>query len=80
MRSSERLAVYMWFCANDGCLPIIDGHYIDLRREQFDLYGIPISYEQNDLIDRKYCGNNPNTQERYRLFVKHIYEYLNGES
>ena len=31
----------------------VQWHYIDLTIEQFDLYGIPITYEPNELIDRK---------------------------
>jgi hypothetical protein len=56
----------------------IDGHYIDLTREQFDLYDIPVSYEPNDLIDRKYCGKNANTQERYKRLINNIDKYLNS--
>ena len=54
----------------------IDGHYIDLTREQFDLYNIPVSYEPNDLMDRKYCGKNSDTQNRYNILINNISEYL----
>ena len=54
----------------------IDGHYIDLTREQFDLYNIPVFYEPNEEIDRKYCGRNANTKSRYELLIHHISEYL----
>lgn len=56
----------------------IDGHYIDLTREQFDLYSIPVEYEPNETIDRKYCGRNADTQKRFELLVQNIAEYLNG--
>ena len=54
----------------------IDGHYIDLTREQFDLYHIPVSYEPNDEIERKYCGKNANTKQRFDLLIHRISEYL----
>lgn len=44
---------------------LIDGHYIDLTREQFDLYGIPVDYEPNEMIPREYCGKNKDTKNRY---------------
>ena len=55
----------------------IDGHYIDLTSEQFDLYNIPVLYEPNEKIDRKYCGRNANTQKRYELLIKRIFEKIN---
>ena len=54
----------------------INGHYIDLTREQFDLYHIPVSYEPNEEIDRAYCSKNPDTQHRYDLLVQHLTTYL----
>ncbi len=54
----------------------IDGHYIDLTVEQFDLYHIPVNYEPNEEMDRKYCGKNADTQKRYQLLVSRISEYL----
>lgn len=54
----------------------IDGHYIDLTREQFDLYNIPVSYEPNEVMDRQYCGKNPDTNRRYQLLVQRVTEYL----
>ena len=54
----------------------IDGHYIDLTREQFDLYNLPVSYEPNDEMDYHYCGKNANTRMRYELLVKRVSEYL----
>ena len=33
----------------------IDGKFIDLTVEQFELYNIPVSYEPNEEMDCKYC-------------------------
>ena len=54
----------------------IDGHYIDLTREQFDLYNIPLDYEPNEQVDRKFCGKNVDTKNRYERLIKNISEYL----
>lgn len=54
----------------------IHGHYIDLTREQFDLYNIPVANEPNETVDRQYCGKNPDTNRRYKLLVERITEYL----
>lgn len=54
----------------------INGNYIDLTIEQFDLYNIPVSYEPNEEIDRKYCGKNADTQKRFELLIRRIAEYL----
>lgn len=54
----------------------IDGHYVDLTREQFDLYDIPITYEPNELMDREYCGKNPDTKSRYHQLQRNIISYL----
>lgn len=32
-----------------------NGHYIDLTKDQFDLYNILIEYEPNPEISREYC-------------------------
>ena len=53
----------------------INGHYIDLTREQFDLYNIPVEYEPNEIMDRQYCGKNADTQKRYLLLVDNISNY-----
>lgn len=50
----------------------IAGHYIDLTIEQFDLYNIPVTYEPNEEMDRRYCGKNPDTAKRYKLLVDGI--------
>lgn len=47
----------------------ISGHYIDLTVEQFDLYNIPVSYEPNEEMDRKYCGKNKDTNDRYHKLI-----------
>lgn len=57
----------------------INGHYIDLTVNQFDLYNIPVNYEPNEQMDRKYCGKNADTQKRYQLLIKRISEYLGQE-
>lgn len=50
----------------------INGHYIDLTRDQFDLYNIPIKYEPNETIDREYCGKNADTLKRFNLLKENI--------
>lgn len=50
----------------------IDGHYIDLTFEQFDLYKIPVHYEPNEQMERKYCGKNADTAKRYKLLIDRI--------
>ncbi len=56
----------------------INGHYIDLTINQFDLYNIPVNYEPNEKIDRKYCGKNADTQKRFELLIKRISNKLNS--
>lgn len=56
----------------------LEGHYIDLTREQFDLYNIPVEYEPNQEIPREYCGKNPNTQQRFKQLIKNVSEYLDA--
>ena len=50
----------------------IDGHYIDLTIEQFDLYNIPVSYEPNEEMPRQYCGKNADTSKRYKLLIERV--------
>ena len=50
----------------------INGHYIDLTKDQFDLYNIPINYEPNETIDREYCGKNADTLNRFNLLKENI--------
>ncbi len=54
----------------------LNGRYVDLTREQFDLYNIPVNYVPNQEIAREYCGKNKNTLERYRLLQWNIIKYL----
>ncbi len=48
----------------------INGHYIDLTSDQFDLYSIPVRFEPNKEIPREYCGKNPDTFKRYSLLME----------
>ena len=57
----------------------LGGRYVDLTREQFDLYNIPVNYEPNQEVAREYCGKNKNTLERYRQLQRNIIRYLNEE-
>lgn len=50
----------------------IDGHYIDLTVEQFDLYNIPVSYEPNEEMPREHCEKNADTAKRYHLLIERI--------
>lgn len=52
----------------------IDNHYIDLTRDQFDLYNIYINYDNNEEIPREYCGKNENTKKRYEILKKKLKE------
>lgn len=56
----------------------LNGKYVDLTREQFDLYDIPVSYEPNMEVAREYCGKNKNTLERYHQLQRNIIKYLKG--
>lgn len=54
----------------------INGHYIDLTRDQFDLYNISIEYEPNEIVLREYCRKNANTMKRYNLLIDRIHHQL----
>jgi len=54
----------------------IDGHYIDLTREQFDLYNLPLDYEPNQVVDREFCGKNADTAKRYKLLIENVSKTL----
>lgn len=54
----------------------INSHYIDLTRDQFDLYNIAVEYDCNEIVPRKYCGTNADTRKRYQLLVQLISEWL----
>ena len=58
----------------------INGQYVDLTREQFDLYDLPVDYEPNQEIAREYCGRNKNTYERYRQLQRNIIRCLTPKS
>lgn len=50
----------------------INGHYIDLTSDQFDLYDIPLEYVPNEVVPREYCGMNADTKRRYQLLVDFV--------
>ena len=53
----------------------IDGHYIDLTKDQFDLYNIDINYELNEEVTKEYCLNDDNTLKRYNLLNQKIKKF-----
>ena len=55
----------------------INGHYIDLTSDQFDLYDIPVSYEPNQEVPREYCGKNIDTANRYKLLIHLLNKEIN---
>lgn len=55
----------------------IDGHYIDLTRDQFDLYDISLEYEPNEEIPREFCGKNADTLKRYNLLIELLNKSIN---
>lgn len=57
----------------------INGNYIDLTRDQFDLYNIAIEYEPNTEISREYCGKNLDTLKRFNLLKERIVEILKNK-
>ena len=54
----------------------LNGKYVDLTREQFDLYNLPVAYEPNQEIPREFCGRNNNTLMRYHRLQWNIMLYL----
>ncbi len=52
----------------------INDNYIDLTKDQFDLYNIPINYEPNEEIPREYCGKNEDTKNRYNKLIQKLKE------
>ena len=54
----------------------LNGKYVDLTREQFDLYNLPVAYEPNQEIPREFCGRNKNTLMRYHRLQWSIMLYL----
>lgn len=58
----------------------IGNHYIDLTRDQFDLYNIPVEYDVNEVVPRNYCGTNADTRRRYQLLVQSISRWLSAHT
>lgn len=54
----------------------VENHYIDLTRDQFDLYDIDVDYDQNEVVPREYCGRNADTHKRYQLLVHLVSQWL----
>lgn len=54
----------------------IQDHYIDLTRDQFDLYDIAVTYEHNEVVPREFCGVNADTRKRYQRLVQLVAEWL----
>lgn len=54
----------------------INGKYVDLTREQFDLYNLSVDYEVNQEVAREYCGKNRDTKNRYHQLQRNIMAYL----
>lgn len=54
----------------------IDGRYIDLTSDQFQLYHILLQYEPNEEVSRMYCGKNPDTKKRYDQLNHQVSTYL----
>lgn len=54
----------------------IGDHYIDLTRDQFDFYGIPVEYDDNIVVPREYCGTNADTKKRYQLLIGEVSRWL----
>ena len=54
----------------------INGQYIDLTHEHFDLQNISVSYGPNEEMDRQYCGKNADTKKRYDILISNIKNYL----
>ena len=54
----------------------LDGRVVDLTREQFDLYDIPLDYSDCERIPREICGRNADTKRRYECLKAKILEEL----
>ena len=57
----------------------INGHYIDLTSDQFELYDIPVCYEPNEKISREYCGQNSDTQKRFNILIELLNKKIKEE-
>ena len=54
----------------------IDGKFIDLARDQFDLYGISLDISKAIPVNLTYLGSNPNTQQRYQRLKRNVSSFL----
>ena len=54
----------------------VNGSYIDLTREQYELADIRFSYEPNEELARDRLLSDEDTATRYKLLLKRISEYL----
>ncbi|MCW6675284.1 hypothetical protein NHG29_07030 [Aerococcaceae bacterium NML160702] len=64
---------------DDGGRPYfnqIDGNYIDLARDQFDLYDIEFDYEPNQLVNRQVLDNGVDVSKRYQLLKERLVKAL----
>ncbi len=55
---------------------VINGQIIDLTRDQFDLYNIPLNYSTGVNVPLEYCGKNPDTKARYDILKKNVQKYI----
>lgn len=65
---------------NDGNIHYfnrINNHYIDLTRDQFDVKGINILYEPNEISEGGYCDSNVDILERYTSLKNKIKKLIN---
>ena len=65
---------------NDGNIHFfnrISNHYIDLTKDQFDVKGIDILYEPNEIIEGGYCDSNVDILERYTRLKNKIEKLIN---
>ena len=51
---------------------IINGEIVDITREQFDVNGIKIKYEPNEIVSREKILSNSNTNERYNILKEKL--------
>ena len=55
----------------------INGNYIDLTRDQFELCNIEVKYEPNEEIKSEYCNQNQDILKRFKQIKEKIYNFLN---
>ena len=51
---------------------IINENIVDFTREQFDVNGIKIKYEPNEIVSREKILSNSNTNERYNILKEKL--------